>query len=264
MKPSRLLALFCTLAVGSTLLAQAPAAETTAAPAPVSWTVSAAGVSQYMFRGMRLSGPAIQPAVEMGSGNLALGVWSSFPLDDTTPGQSDPEIDGYGSYKFVLSEALSIQPGFTWYNYPRAEKANGFYKSTFEPSIALNYSVAGFTFTPKYYYDVVLEGPTYELNVLYALPLKQIGSELDFIGTVGTYIWKDAWENTDPKMKNWGDYWLVGVSMPFQVSSNSKLTLGVSYTKGSNNYLKQGTAPRFWNSMAAARGFATVSYVMSF
>ncbi len=247
----------------------APATAATApAPAPAapsaSWVFTPAFASQYMFRGARLGGPSLEPTLEFDYGNLALGVWANFPLKDKVPGQSDPEIDPYGSYKFVISDAFNIQPGFTWYNYPRAEKNNGFYKSTFEPNLAVNYTVAGITLTPKLYYDVVLDGPTAEFTAAYALPLKDAGTELDFTGTVGTFKWKDALENTTPSAKNWGNYWLAQVAAPFQVTKDQKLTIALAYTKGSDNFVKIGSTPKFSNTAAVGRGVLTISYAFSF
>ncbi|HVS53223.1 MAG TPA: TorF family putative porin [Opitutaceae bacterium] len=250
----------------ATTPAPAPAATAAAAPAAsgASWVFTPAVVSQYMFRGTRLGGPSFEPSVEFDSGNLALGIWSNFPLKDKVPGQSDPEIDPYGSYKFVISDAFNLQPGFTWYTYVNADKNNGYYKSTFEPSLAVNYTVAGFTLTPKIYYDLVLKGPTAELNAAYALPLKELGTELDFAATWGTFKWTSYAENASPDVKNWGDYWLVGVTLPFQVTTNSKLSIGLAATEGRNNYIKQGTFPKFPNSTAVSRGVFTLSYAMTF
>ncbi len=235
-----------------------------AVASPVSVTATASAVSQYMFRGVRLGGAAFQPAVEVGAGSLVLGVWASFPLKDKVPGQSDPEIDGYGSYKITLNERLSLVPGFTWYTFPNADKAGGWYKSTFEPSLALNYTLGPVLLTPKVYYDTVLRGATYELNVAFALPLKSLGTELAFLGQVGTFKWDEAWEQTSPAMRNWGDYYLVGVTLPYQITSNAKLSLGVAYTTGENNFLKQGTLPKYENTSATGRGVVTLSYALTF
>jgi uncharacterized protein (TIGR02001 family) len=245
------------------------AQSTAAAPAPaapsVSWVLTPAVASQYMFRGVRLGGPAFQPSLECDYGSLAVGIWASTPLEDKVPGQSDPEIDPYGSYKFTVNDAFSVQPGFTWYNYPNAKRANGFYKSTFEPNIAFNYTVVGLTLTPKFYYDVVLKGPTAELNAAYALPLKELGTEIDFLGTVGTYKWTAAIPDSSPDYKNYGDYWLVGASLPFQiVKDTQKLVVGFAYTKGSNNYYKQGTAGKTVNPGMVGRGVVTISYAITF
>lgn len=242
----------------------------TPAPVPVAttsgtWTLTPSVVSQYMFRGVRLGGPSFQPALEYGYGALAVGVWTNFPMKDRVPGQSDPEIDPYASYTFtVVPDKLTVVPGVTWYNYPDANRANGFYKLTFEPNLALNYTVGLLKLTPKIYYDTVLKGATYEFTATVAVPLKDIGSELDFIGTVGTFKWDDALESSTPDAKNWGDYWLLGVAMPFQVTASSKLTVGFAYTKGSNNYVKIGTTPRFANTTAVGRGVVTVSYALTF
>ena len=162
-----------------------------------------------------------------------------------------------------MNEAFSVQPGFTWYTYVSADESAGFYKQTFEPNIAFNYTVSGLTLTPKFYYDVVLKGPTYELNAAYSVPLKELGTELAFTGTVGTFKWTQ-FAPTSPDTKNWGDYWLVGVALPFAITKESKLTLGWAYTEGRDNYLKQGSAPQTVNSLAVGRGVVTVSYAWTF
>ena len=226
--------------------------------------VTPSAVSQYMFRGSRLGGPSFQPSVEVDSGNLAVGVWANTPISDKVPGQSDPEVDPYGSYTFSVNDTFSIVPGFTWYNYPNANTDNGFYKSTFEPNIAINYTLDGVKLTPKYYYDVVLKGPTYELTAAYTIPLKEANTELDFTATAGTYIIRDAAKGADPRVKNWGDYYLIGVSAPFALTKESKLIVGFAYTKGSGNYFKQGSFPKIENTSAGGRGVVTLSYVYTF
>lgn len=243
----------------------------TAPPAPVATTPShtltatAAIATQYMFRGLRLSGAAFQPAVELAAGNATLGVWGNFPFDgDKVPDSSDPEFDIYGSYTFAINESLSIAPGFTSYHFPSAPENLGFYKWTFEPNLALNYTVQGFKFTPKIYYDTVLEGATYEVNAYYTVPLKDINSELGFVATYGTYKWKEFANDASPSVKAWGDYWLVGVAMPFQLTPKSKLTLGLAYTEGSDAFVKVGRLGRSVNSAAIARGVGTISYSHSF
>ena len=232
--------------------------------ASVSTTLATSVVSQYLYRGERRGGPSFQPNVESLAGALVLGLWSNFPLKAKVVGQSDPEIDPYGSYKFEIAKDLTLQPGFILYTYPNAKKKDGFYKTTFEPSLALNYTVNGWTLTPKIYRDVVLKQTLLEFNAAYALPLKDAGTELDFLGTVGTFKATDAFESTTPAMKNWGNYWLAGVTAPFQVTKDSKILVGFAYTKGSDNYFKQGTAPRSVNTGAVGRGVVTLCYAITF
>ena len=110
----------------------------------------------------------------------------------------------------------------------------------------------------------MLKGPTYELTAAYAVPLTDIGTELDFTVTGGTYEIRDSVKGADPKVKNWGNYYLVGVAAPFQINKESKLTVGFAYTKGSGNYFKQGADPKVFNSAAVGRGVVTVSYGYTF
>lgn len=252
-----------------TLGALSSRAQTSApVPAPaapsVSVTLTPAFVSQYMFRGQRLGGLSFQPVIEATYGDLGLGVWSNFPMQDKVPGVSDPEIDPYGYYTFTVSDSLSIVPGFTFYTYLRADEGAGFYRHSFEPSLALNYTIGGVKFTPKIYYDINLEGPTLELSAFYAVPLKDIGTELDFSATYGEYLQKEVVKNSFPATKAWGKYWSVGVSMPYQITKNSKLTVGFSYVKGEDSFFKQGSAPKGVNSLAVGRGVASIAYAFTF
>ena len=217
-----------------------------------------------MFRGARLGGLSFQPAVEYDAGSLGLGIWANVPLKNKVPGQSDPEFDFYGFYAMDVSKDISVVPGFTVYTYPDAKKSNGYYKATFEPNLALNYTISGVKLTPKVYYDFITRGPTAELTAAFAVPLKDLGTELDFTATAGTFIAKDYAAETNPNVKNWGDYYLVGVVAPYQISKDSKLSVGWAYTKGSNNYLKQGTDGKVVNSAAVGRGVFTISYIVSF
>ncbi len=220
-----------------------------------------------MFRGVKLGGAGFQPTLEYDYDVLAIGVWSNFPFDPSkVPGQSNPEFDFYGSYKFdVVKDTLNLQPGFTFYTYPRANRSNGFYKDTFEPNIAANYTAGAFTLTPKLYYDMVLKGPTVELNAAYAVPLKDAGTELDFAATVGSYKWTSAAPDQGADVKNYGNYWLLGVTVPYQiVKDTQKLSVGFAYTKGSDNYLKLGNTPKASNSGAIGRGVVTISYAITF
>jgi uncharacterized protein (TIGR02001 family) len=246
--------------------AAAPAAAVPAAPAAptASWTITPSFVSQYMFRGVRLGGTAFQPAVEYDYDTIALGVWMNFPMANKVDGQSDPEIDPYGSYTIAINDNFSVVPGFTWYTYPHAPSELGFFKASFEPNLAVNYTIGAIKFTPKLYYDLVLHGPTVELNATWALPLKNFGTELDFLGTIGAYKWKTAADNTYPDLKNYGSYYLAGVSAPFTINAASKVIIGFAYTQGWDNYYKQSGTPKVENTAAVGRGVVSISYAYTF
>jgi hypothetical protein len=248
------------------LSSHAQSAATVPAPAApsVSVTLTPAFVSQYMFRGQRLGGLSFQPVIEATYGNLGLGLWNNFPVNDEVPGVSDPEIDPYGYYTFNVNESFSVVPGFTFYTYPNADEGAGFYRHSFEPSLAINYTIGGVKLTPKIYYDLNLEGPTFELSAFYAVPMPDLGSELDFSATYGEYLQKDVVKNSIPATKAWGKYWSVGVSIPYQVTKNSKITLGFAWVKGEDSFVKQGTSPKSVNSLAVGRGVGSISYAITF
>lgn len=247
----------------ASLQAQAPAVQPAAAPA-YSVTSTFSAVSQYMFRGQRLGGPSWQPSVEVGAGDFTAGLWSNLPFKDKLANSSDPEFDLYGSYTVNVDNELRLVSGVTLYTYPKAPTNAGYYRSTIEPSLALNYTVAGVKLTPKLYYDFTLSGPTYELTAVYALALKDLGTELDFTGQVGSYIQRDVANKTTPDVKAWGDYWQLGVAAPFQITKESKLTVGFAYTEGTSAEVKQGNAPKSANPLAVGRGVVTVSYSYAF
>lgn len=235
------------------------------APTTVSVTAGAAVVSQYMFRGLRLAGAAVQPSVEVTAGALTVGAWANTPFDaDKVPDSSDPEIDLYGAYAIPVEGSTTVTVGFTSYHYPKAPTDAGYYRSTFEPSLALSGTIDGVKLTPKVYFDTVLKGFTYELSAAYALPLQGIGTELDFLATAGTYKWKDSTNHAPADVKTWGDYWLLGLSVPYQLSREARVSLGLAYTEGRNAYTKAGTLGRAANPLAIGRAVVTLGLAWTF
>jgi uncharacterized protein (TIGR02001 family) len=256
-----LIALAGALSVGA-LNVRAQAGATVNAPTVA---VNVSTVSQYMFRGQRLGGLSLQPSVELGgmmSGALSLGVWASKPLSNRVDGVSDPEFDFYGSYTSTLAEGLTLVPGFTYYYYPNL--LNTVHKATFEPSLALNYSIGALKLTPKVYYDLTLKGPTWELTATQSVAIASLGVTVDLTGTLGSYLITDVVKNGSPKTKNWGDYCSFGASVPIQLSANSKLSFGYAYHIGWDNKFKTGSDGQVTNPLQAERGVGSVNYSFSF
>lgn len=224
----------------------------TFAHAQTTTTLTPSVVSAYVFRGQVLGGAAFQPSVEIDSGNLAIGVWASTPIADKVAGVSDPEIDPYVTYTSTINDALSVAYGVTLYTYPRAEG----YRHTVEPNLALTYSRWGFKVTPKAYYDTVLHAATGEVTLTRAIPL--FTTELDLTAQGGQYRILDTERDALPRVKSWGDYYLVGFSVPFTLNKATKLSWGYAYTGGYVDS-KQGKAPK--DDSRAGRG--VVSLVLS-
>ena len=219
-----------------------------------------------MFRGSRLGGNSFEPSVPSTYGPWSFEVWANDPItnSDKVHGQSDPEIDPQASYTYTINDSLNLQPGFTWYTYLRAPTDQGFYRETFEPNLALNYTVQGVTLTPKIYYDVVLKGPTYELDAAYTIPLKDLNTEIDLVGTVGTYLQTDVANGSNPDTETWGNYWLAGFTCPFSLTKSSKVILGWSITGGNGSYFEQVGVAKVPNTAAVTRGVFSASYTYTF
>jgi uncharacterized protein (TIGR02001 family) len=242
----------------------APAAPTP--PAPPSWAfaVSPTYVSQYMFRGVRLGKDSLEGAIDATYGNWDVGIWANNPIGtNKVPGQSEPEVDPYASYTYALNDTWSLQPGITVYTYTKAPTNQGFYHATVEPNFAVNYTVGNLKLTPKLYYDVVLKGPTYEFDAAYTVPLKDLGTELDFSGTVGAYDQYDTVNGARPDVRAYGSYWLLGVAAPYQLTKEVKLTVGWAYTEGFDAYFKQNGFRKVKNTAALGKGVVSVGLTWS-
>ena len=118
--------------------------------------------------------------------------------------------------------------------------------------------------TPKVYYDVTMQGPTFELNAAYTVPLEKLHTELDFSGSVGTYYWDDSVKGASPKVKNSGSYYQVGVALPFTLAERLKLIPGVAYAQGFDNKFEVAGQPDANNSAAVGRVVATISLIYTF
>ena len=187
------------------------------------WTVALtpAFVSQYMFRGMLYGGASFQPQIEADAGGAALGIWCS---------SSDREFDPYASYTQPLNPRLSLEPGFTVYYLPIANTAEGNFRSSIEPNVAVNWTVGPVRLSPKIYYDVASRGTTGELNAAAAIPLASIGSEIDLGGTVGAFDQHNAVNHPpDGAVSQDGGYWLVQAAVPYQFG-HWKATVSFAYT----------------------------------
>lgn len=227
------------------------------------WSLTTAVTSRYLFRGTRVADESLQPSLDYTRGPLALGVWSSVGLSHQVSGDSDPEIDFYGAYSFFNdNERWSVVPAFNLYTYPGAERRDGFYRATFEPSLSVSYTASGIRFTPTIYHDFTLRGTTAEFTADFALPLTGLGTTLEFAATVGTFKWNSVTADASPREKNWGDYWTAGVTLPFTIGTRSSVSLGLLYSEGHDNFYKLGPAPKQVNEDAGGHFAVTLSYTV--
>ncbi len=236
-------------------------AGASSAPATV---VSTTLVSNYLFRGQRLGGLSLQPAAEVTAGDSFAGVTANFPLKDKVADQSDPEFDFYGTHGFALSPQFRLTSGFTIYLFPIAPTDAGHFRSIVEPNIALSYTVAGVRLTSTCYYDASRKGPIFELTGTVALPFKQLGTELDLAGNVGDYDFRNASNSSGSKRKMWGTYASVTATIPYQITSRSRIAVAFTYAAGLNSYIQNGASRRVANPLAIRRGALQVGYSCAF
>ena len=74
--------------------------------------------SEYVYRGEKRGGAALQPSLEaghpLGPGDAFAGVWANQNLE----GEPDDEVDFYAGYAVPLSPIFALTGGFTYYWYP--------------------------------------------------------------------------------------------------------------------------------------------------
>lgn len=224
----------------------------------ISTTLTPSYVSNYMFRGQLIDASSFQPELDFGIGNLDFGLWSDTSTNSLF---KQTELDLYSSFNYNVNDKLSINPGFTLYHY--IGDSSDQYSTTFEPSITLNYTVRKVKFAPEVFYDTVLHAATLQLSSTYVAPIKLISSELDFTGTIGKYkINNDT--NTPVKTEESGNYWSLGVAIPFKINDKLNLTVGYSFNKGVDGYIREGNKKQIANEDSVGRDVISTSLAYSF
>ncbi len=228
------------------------------------WSITPAFASQYLFRGTRLAGASFQPSLDYSRGAFAAGAWSSAALSGGARGRSDLEVDIYGMYSFSNdTRTVEFVPGFWLYTYPDNNDSDRHPSLTFEPNLAVPLYVAGIRLTPALYYDVTREGATWEIAAAFAVPLKQLGTTIEFLATAGTFKWDNITDGASPPTKNWGDYYTVGARIPVTIGARSQLALGLTHSLGRKNFFKPAGAPKYRNPDAGNHTAVTLSYTHS-
>jgi uncharacterized protein (TIGR02001 family) len=179
------------------------------------WSLTMAGTSDYIFRGISLSDedPAFQPSVNFSYGILYFGLWGSNLTGD---GFAPWETDIYGGIKPVLGP-VTFDFGVVWYTYPGADKLGGSLGLDYvEFKAGASYSpIKNLTYTPVLWYTPdqgghYSESFTTESTLAYALPACGI-----FTPTIsGLLGWSTA-ANDDFFLGKTDDYvyWNAGLAL---------------------------------------------------
>jgi uncharacterized protein (TIGR02001 family) len=241
------------LLAGASLRADVPS-EASSPKLDYSITSNFSFTSEYVFRGTKVTDQAFQPSVEVDSNNFDLGLWTSQPILHN----QQNEVDIYGGYKYAVNKDLSAQVVATYYDYPEFDRNSrkniDGAKESFEPGIGLTYTIAGFSPSAFYYYDVILKQSTGLGSIGYALPLARLGTELDLTGYIGTVSARDATPSLTQNVHQ--SYTYVGgdVSLPYKLAANTTLTLATHYANNFNTPV--GTKRDLvWWSVGLTMGF---------
>jgi hypothetical protein len=250
----------------SMLFAHVPAHSQTAATQRGTVTITPSFVSAYMDRGVYLSGLSFQPTVAYSRGALNLELFSSFPISDKIYGTSEPQIDFSASYAWSMgTSAFAMVPSILLSTFPRANADEGFYKATCEPSVSFKCAIGeNVNLALGFYHDIVMKGSGYEIGADCLLPLKPIGIDIELSVLAGRYDMSDTEANALAKVRNNGDYFHAGASVPFELSSKSKLAVGWHYAKGTHNHVQVEHGEKELNPHAIGRGFFVLSFSRSF
>ncbi len=227
----------------------AHAADATVAASKPSYTLTTdfTYASEYVFRGQKNTNAAFQASAEVGYENVYGGVWTNQPLRN-----ENNEVDLYLGYGFALQNDWKIDTGITSYNYPQQTTANGNGFSTYESYVGLTGgNFKGFTPSVYAYYDWKLDNYTTQASVGYSLPIKQIGTSLDFSATYGFSA------NTGRYLSNRanGTYWGLGVTVPYKLAPNATLTGGLQYAGNDEDITGLGEHYKLYYTVGLTFGF---------
>lgn len=133
--------------------------------------------SEYVFRGEKRSGHAIQPKVEFSYPLYALdlyaGAWYSSPIKGTKMGEAN-ELDAYIGAVYYYRE-LRVDVGYIYYWYPDSDSY--LISGDMEVYGGVSFDTASYLFginvSPSFYYfyNWTLEQHVFELSLGYAFPV---------------------------------------------------------------------------------------------
>jgi uncharacterized protein (TIGR02001 family) len=180
----------------------------------VAFTLDVTYLSDYVFRGLKVSDSTIQPSLEASYGDFYAGAWHSNEVSDFTRGGSQDETDLYLGYKLKADDTFSFDFGATRYFYNGG--SNG---DSTEAYVGVNANV---TLSPSLYayYDFDNEISTYIASIGYSLPIESAGISIDFSLSGGFVN-----VNGGPEYL----YGVAGVSVPYKLSDTATLSVGADY-----------------------------------
>lgn len=170
--------------------------------------------SDYIFRGVQLAEEYFAPSVDISYGGAYFGIWAALPVD----AQFANEVDYYAGYGFALSDTVSADVGFTYYQYP--EGSDDFFgdDDSFELYGGLSFDAPA---APAIYvfYDFDYKYLTIEGSVGHSVELSEEGA-VDF----GAYLGYADPDNGD----DW-NYYGASVAYSYAFTENASFSIGLNW-----------------------------------
>ncbi len=208
--------------------------------------------SEYIFRGLELSDQALQPSVNVKSGNLSLGVWSSQALSNRSAVFAQgSEIDVFGGYSFTLTESYTLTLGGTIYLYPSARPSLGEIDKTVEPSLSVSGPIGPLSGSATYYKDLDLEADTFQFSLGYSIPLPDEKGSFDLSATYGLADIGDTNAGLPGSSGLDYRYWAVSAAWSHKLTSAATLKVSANYTGVSR---VTGAPKNLWFSVGVSTG----------
>ncbi|MFA5058949.1 MAG: TorF family putative porin [Opitutaceae bacterium] len=204
--------------------------------------------SKYVFRGVQRARDSFQPSVDVTVGDFYVNLWTNQPIIR----HEDDEIDLSAGYRYKVTNALKLEAMGTYYWYPEAK--GGSTRDAFEMGVGAIYDIAGVTSRIAYNYDFIRKANILEGSVGSSMPLPAIGSSLDVTVYAGTSKADDAAPDSGVTVRESYNYYGVDLRVPYQLSQNTKLSVG-GHWANNENYILGTPRNRFWFDVGVSAGF---------
>lgn len=186
-------------------------------------------VSKHVFRGLQQSRDAVQASVGLDFNPIYIGVWSNFPVRDSS---NSEEINLYAGWRQPLSDRLTVDFGATLYWFGEdgpggtrrsQEVFTGVRLNLFEDAVR---SIDG---KGTLYYDVRREKFTGEGAILFSQQLESLPLLLSLGAYLGYVDARDLFPDSGARVKESYHYTGFSVEGTYQIDERAQIRLGLAH-----------------------------------
>lgn len=207
--------------------------------------------SNYIFRGLKQTDSAFQPAVTFTMDTLSLGVWTSQAVANQSQGFAQGnEVDVWGSYGIAVGKA-TVAVGGTAYLYPSARASLGEDDNTYEGSIGISAPLGPVSGSATWFHDFVLDANTLQFGLTYGVPLPDERGSLDFAASYGINDLDDGNGNLPGKGGPNYRYYAFGATLSYKLTTAATLKLSANYSGATS---VPGSPNDFWFTVGVSAG----------